>query len=80
MKRYLGSPVRVAGILIVVFAAILGASTVVSAQDTQTTDVQQMKDRLKQLEDTVRELKGQLDVIEEKKKTDREGFHRSRVF
>src|SRR5215217_7864085 len=72
MKRYLGPAQQAAGILIVLFATVLGASTVVCAQDTptQTTDVQQMKDRLKQLEDTVRELKGQLDVIEEKKKTD----------
>jgi hypothetical protein len=54
-----------------VFAAVLGTFNVASAQDTPAqTDVQQMKDRLKQLEDTVRELKGQLEVIEEKKKAD----------
>lgn len=57
-------------ITFVVCQAIMGQSQNTQSQDTQkpATEVQQLKDRLLLLEETVKELKGQISSMEEASK------------
>ena len=54
--------------LIVLVAVQQSTSAQSPVSQGQATDVQQLKERLQQLEDTVRDLKGQIEAIEEAKK------------
>ena len=74
--NYRSKPARVAGLTLIVMAFLLIAAHSLSAQAQEpqkpappSPEVQQLKDRLQQLEATVDELKNQLKSLEDAKKT-----------
>src|SRR5829696_4156997 len=61
-KRYSNCALALAALLV-----FLGSPTFAKTQESSTSEVEQLKKRLQQLEQTVVELKGQIGAIEAKK-------------